>query len=183
MRSSRIRSIKSRSGDEEYDFNFDTNFITLENGNKDKDDGFTNLFTLPEAPNTCTLPPPVDIIPWYNVTFTKDSNTQFTLKYRRNNNNSYVNLSFFISNPLPSTATISEINPVYKYPNCEYNYKNNNNDPVRVRRIESGNSIRGFNNNELQLPCRFIVFVKMFTYLKGYFYLNVDGNQKVTLST
>lgn len=179
-------SIKSRSGDEGYDFNFDTNFITLENGNKDEDDGFTNLFTPSEAPNTCTLPPPVDIIPWSKVTFTKNSNTQFTLTYRIIVNRPFD--LFFISSPLSPTATISEINPVYKNPICEYNYKNNNDDPVRVREIKSGKSIGGFNESELKLPCRFIVFRKNSNltsndFLSGYFYLNVDGNQKVTLST
>jgi hypothetical protein len=186
-----MRSIKSRSGDEGYDFNFDTNFITLKNGNEDKDDGLTNLSTLPE-PNNCSLPPPVQVIPWSNVIFTKDSNTQFTLTYRIILNRPFV--LFFISSPLSPTATISDINTVYKNnPICEYNYKNNN-DPVLVRKIISGKSIRGFNENELQLPRRFIVFIKdtpftptLNTFLSGYFYLDVvygkDGNQKVTLST
>lgn len=183
-----MRSIKSPS-DAWVDFNFDVNCITLKNGNEDEDED--KLSTKPE-PNTCSLPPPVEFIPWYNVRFIKDSNTQFTLTYKIISPRPF--MFFFISSPLSPTATISEINPVYKNPICEYNYKNNNNDPVRVRKIVSGKSIGGFNENELQLPCRFIVFIKetpvtptLNTFLSGYFYLNVvdgkDSNQKVTLST
>ena len=123
-------------------------------------------------------------IPWSNVQFTKDSNT---LTYTSINSTNKE--SFFISNPLPSSTTISEIKPVNERSYCYYYYKNNR---VRVRLIESGNSIGGFNDNELQLPCRFIVFLKIkiifngddsgLYIIKGCFYLDVDVNKNVSLS-
>ena len=167
MRSSRMRSIQSPING----WTLDTNVNTLE---------YKTYVTFLLAQKTCILPRPVTSIPWVNVIFTKDSNTQFTLTYVSWLIYIYI---FYISNPLPSTATINDINPVYTLSNCNYNYKNNN-DPVIVRTIESGKSIGGFNDNELQLPCRFIVFTEIpdSTKIGGYFYINVDSDQKVSLS-
>ena len=173
MRSSRMRSIQSPIDG----WTLDTNVNTLEYKIYDYD--YIFLFFDTPTKKTCILPRPV-MSPWVNVIFTKDSNnTQFTLTYVY-----WSTAGFSISNPLPSTATINDINPVYTsgyY--CNYNYKNNN-DPVIVRTIESGKSIGGFNDNELQLPCRFIVFLEIQDSTRGYsyFYVDVDRDQKVSLS-
>jgi len=171
MRSSRMRSIQSPIDG----WNLDTNVNTLEYKTYDYDYTFLSIEA---TQKTCILPRPVMSIPWVDVIFTKDSNnTQFTLTYVSSSI-----ATFSISNPLPSTATINDINPVYTYPSCKYKYKNNN-DPVIVRMIESGKSIGGFNDNELQLPCRFIVFKEIQGSTKiGYFYVDVDRDQKVSLS-
>jgi len=165
-----MRSIQS-PGD---GWNLDTNVNTLEYKTYD----YTFL-SIEATQKTCILPPPVKIIPWSKVMFTKDSNTQFTLTYVAS---SPLDI-FSISNPLPSTATINDINPVYSSPYCKYKYKNNN-DRVIVRVIESDKSIGGFNDNELQLPCRFIVFRETQDSSRGYsyFYVDVDRDQKVSLS-
>jgi len=193
MRSSRMRSIKSPSGEVGYG--------SINSSYLDHDDTKDHLYSINSInmyTDTCSQIIPLVInsklikylMPWSNVKFTKNSNTQFTLTYTVNNRFSASSYNFFISDPLPSSTTISDIKPVIKPDYNGYCFYNYNNDFVRARLITSGNSIGGFNDNELQLPCRFIVFLKFIygynNYIKGYFYLDVvdgnDGNQDVTLS-
>lgn len=175
-----MRSIKSLSGE---GGSFVSSYGTYSTsfGERDIED---DLYIIISANSPCTVIRPLfRSIPWSNVQFTNSNTLTYT------SINSTNKESFFISNPLPSSTTISEIKPVNERSYCYYYYKNNR---VRVRLIESGNSIGGFNNNELQLPCRFIVFLKIkiifngddsgLYIIKGCFYLDVDVNKNVTLS-
>jgi hypothetical protein len=178
-----MRSIKSRSGE-----GGSSSYGTYSTSFGERDIEDDDLYIIIPENSPCTVIRPLfSSIPWSNVQFTNSNTLTYT------SINSTNKESFFISNPLPSSTTISEIKPVNEKFNkrsyCYYYYKNNR---VRVRLIESGNSIGGFNDNELQLPCRFIVFLKIKIIFNGYdsglyiikgcFYLDVDVNKNVTLS-
>ena len=128
----------------------------------------------------CDLPQtPMDPIPWSNVTFEKPSREQYILRYNSNPPN---NIYLAILPTKNTSGTINDIKPFLDYNDetklqvCNYSRGTRGG----MSRIDSG----ALNGGDFSTPpLRIIIIVRFNGYLNGYFYVDIDDQGNVKLST